>query len=510
MKRKKLLFFIGIMMLIGMAMPCIAAVLQKTNPNPDARFQFGIATYSFCQRSLDELLQTAQKLDLKVLSVKSCHLSFDCDDAKLNSIKQKINKAGIAIGSVGVVYMNTENEVNNAFEYARKVGTKMIIGVPKEEMIDLVEKKIKEYDIKVAIHNHGVWTMLYPSPESIYKLLEGRDKRLGLCIDVGHTVRLNHDPAEAIRKYADRVLDIHVWDSTSASADGKATLAGYGIIDFHEILQALIDIGYSGNVNTELWYDMKEPEISTAQTIGYLNGILNSLNYNKNDDVKMNTLSDKEIIEGWELLFDGKTTKGWRGINQNTFPKSGWKITNGQLAIDAVDGGESTNGGDIITVKKYSDFELKFEWKMLTRGGNSGVKYFVLEGLSDNNKHGIGPEFQILDDANHPWMVQGQMKPGDYYTVGSLYNLYKPVNKKLKPLGEYNHCKIISKGKHVEHWLNGVKVVEYERGSHDFKKRVSQCKLNIYEDFGLATEGHILLQDHGSKIHFRNIKIKEL
>jgi hypothetical protein len=147
---------------------------------------------------------------------------------------------------------------------------------------------------------------------------------------------------------------------------------------------------------------------------------------------------------------------------------------------------------------------------MKDRGGNSGVKYVVQEGRSENEKYGYGLEYQILDDANHSWMKQGKLKPGDYYTVGGLYNLYPPVNKKLKPLGTYNQSKIIVKGDHVEHWLNGLKVLEYSRGSQEFEKRVSQSKFKDIENFGQDEQGHILLQDHGNQVCFKNIKVKIL
>ena len=198
------------------------------------------------------------------------------------------------------------------------------------------------------------------------------------------------------------------------------------------------------------------------------------------------------------------------GVQTCALPISGWSIENGQLCVKGSGGGESRNGGDIITEKKYSDFELRWEWKMLTRGGNSGVKYFVLEGLSANPKHGEGLEYQMLDDANHSWMIAGKMKPGDYRTVGSLYELYAAKNKKLRPLGEYNTSRIVSKGAHVEHWLNEIKVLDYERGGDEFKKRVNESKFKTIKGFGLAQEGHILIQDHGGEVCFRNIKIREL
>ena len=214
--------------------------------------------------------------------------------------------------------------------------------------------------------------------------------------------------------------------------------------------------------------------------------------------------------EEWKLLFDGKTTAGWRGINQEAFPGEGWEVADGMLMVNATDGKESGNGGDIITTEQYSDFILDWEWKMLTKGGNSGVKYFVKEGLSSNEKYGAGLEYQILDDENFSWMLEGKMQPGDYRTLASLYEIYPAENKSPKPLGEWNQSRIVVQGRHVEHWLNGIKVLEYERGSEDFRKKVAESKFNQFENFGEATEGHILLQDHGSKMAFRNIRIKEL
>lgn len=147
----------------------------------------------------------------------------------------------------------------------------------------------------------------------------------------------------------------------------------------------------------------------------------------------------------------------------------------------------------------------------MSKGGNSGVKYYVKEGLSDNHKYGAGLEYQILDDENFSWMIEGKMKPGDYRTLASLYEIYPPQNqRKVNPLGQWNHSRIVSNGRQVEHWLNGLKVLDYERGSKDFKDKVSKSKFSEYKNFGEADKGHILLQDHGSQMAFRNIKIKVL
>jgi hypothetical protein len=226
---------------------------------------------------------------------------------------------------------------------------------------------------------------------------------------------------------------------------------------------------------------------------------------------KNNHLSKKEKSEGWELLFDGKSTDKWRGINKDYFPSSGWKVENGELIICGNDGSESANGGDIITKKQYSNFILKWEWKMLTKGGNSGVKYFVQEGIGKNTGYGYGLEYQILDDVNFSKILSGEMELNDYRTLGALYYIYPASpDKRPSPLGKWNESMIVCNGKYIEHWLNRKMILKYERGSADFKAKIAESKFKNVEGYGLWPEGHILIQDHGSIVHFRNLKIKEL
>jgi hypothetical protein len=224
-----------------------------------------------------------------------------------------------------------------------------------------------------------------------------------------------------------------------------------------------------------------------------------------------NVLTEKEKRDGWILLFDGKTSAGWKSMANDSFPKAGWSICNGELCCNAGDLKESRNGGDIITTEQYGNFELCVDWKMITSGGNSGIKYLVQENLDSNNvKHGIGLEYQILDDENFQWMKEGKMKPGDFHTMGALYELYPCSVKHPKKLGEWNQSIIIKNGTHIEHWLNGEKILEVTLGTDDFRQRVSESKFKSIPAFGEWEKGYILLQDHGSNVCFRNIKIKTL
>ncbi len=225
-----------------------------------------------------------------------------------------------------------------------------------------------------------------------------------------------------------------------------------------------------------------------------------------------NRLSDWEIRHGWRLLWDGKTTEGWRGAKLEGFPDSGWEIQDGILTVQATDGGESTGPGDIVTTESFSDFELIVDFK-ITEGANSGIKYFVDPDLNKSTGSAIGCEFQILDDVRHP---DAEMGVSGNRTVGSLYDLIAAENlsvpgraKQFKGVGQWNRARIVSKDGHVEHWLNNEQVVEYDRFSQMFRALVAYSKYKDWEGFGTWPEGPILLQDHGNTVHFKNIKIRE-
>lgn len=221
-----------------------------------------------------------------------------------------------------------------------------------------------------------------------------------------------------------------------------------------------------------------------------------------------NQLTSAEKEDGWKMLWDGKTTEGWRGARLDDFPEQGWEIEDGILTVLASGGAESAGGGDIVTKEVYGDFELKVDFK-ITEGANSGIKYYVDTDLNKGPGSSIGLEYQILDDENHPDAKLGNHEGSR--TVASLYDLIKAdPNKPINPVGEWNTARIISKDNHVEHWLNGTKVLEYERGSDNFRKLVSESKYDKWPDFGELEEGRILLQDHGNRVSFKNIKIKEL
>lgn len=220
-----------------------------------------------------------------------------------------------------------------------------------------------------------------------------------------------------------------------------------------------------------------------------------------------NTLSAEEKAAGWKLLWDGKTSEGWRSAKGPDFPKEGWKTEGGELVIHETGGAESAAAGDIITTEKFSDFEFSVDFK-ITPGANSGIKIFVDPQINKGAGSAIGPEFQVLDDDRHPDAKLG--RDGNR-TIGSLYDMITaPATKRVYPPGSWNRAHILSDGKKITFTLNGVKSVEVERGSEEWKQKVAASKYVKWNAFGELPEGHILLQDHGNTVAYRNIKIRDL
>ena len=219
-------------------------------------------------------------------------------------------------------------------------------------------------------------------------------------------------------------------------------------------------------------------------------------------NAQINTLSPKEVKQGWKLLFNGENLNGWTSVGKDTPPDKGWDIENGVLTVNK---GGPQSGGDIITKDRFSDFELTVEFK-ITKGANSGIKYFFLR----YEKGGwLGLEYQILDDETHPDAKLG--RDGNRLQAG-LYDMFAPAkNKKDSPIGEWNKARIVAKGTKVEHYLNGKKVLSFDRKSKQYMEAYKLSKFNeSVPVFGDVENGHILLQEHQDEVSFRNIKIKVL
>jgi hypothetical protein len=220
----------------------------------------------------------------------------------------------------------------------------------------------------------------------------------------------------------------------------------------------------------------------------------------------VNQLTKAEKDAGWRSLFDGVTFNGWRGFHSDKVP-DGWAIEDGCIKKTPAEGELGRAGGDLITVDQFDNFEFSVEWKV-AKGANSGIKYLISESLPPTGRSGVSFEYQLIDDENHSDSKAGI---AGNRTAGSLYDLIPAIKeKKLNPPGEFNHTRIIVKGNHIEHWLNGVKALEFERGGEKLKQHIAESKFKNTKGFGETARGHILFQDHGDAVWFRNIKVREL
>jgi hypothetical protein len=213
-----------------------------------------------------------------------------------------------------------------------------------------------------------------------------------------------------------------------------------------------------------------------------------------------NVLTAQEKQAGWALLFDGKSMAGWRGYKKPDASSTRWKVEDGLLTVDPSDGKDTRGALDIVSTATYDRFELTWEWR-ISEGGNSGLKYFVLEDMDS----AIGHEYQIIDDARH-----ADAKIGPHRQTAALYDVLVPSNRKIRPAGEFNQSRIVSDGRTVEHWLNGTRVLQYELDSPALREAIAKSKFKDVARFGKLQNGHILLQDHGNRVWYRNIKIRRL
>ncbi|MFH6605055.1 sugar phosphate isomerase/epimerase family protein [Maribacter algicola] len=243
----------------------------------DHQLTVGLASYTLRKYSLDELIEIVQRLDIKDVAFKSFHLPYESTDEELRYIRDKVKARGLNLYGGGVIYFKSADDVETYFNYAKTAGLKMIIGAPNHELLPAIEKKVKETNIKLAIHNHGPEDDIFPSPKSVYDKIADLDERIGLCIDTGHTFRLNLDPAAEIKKYKDRLYDVHIKDIDEQIPEGKNVEIGRGKMDIANIMRALKEIKYSGILGIEYEKDGNQAISGLSESIGYVRGILSML-----------------------------------------------------------------------------------------------------------------------------------------------------------------------------------------------------------------------------------------
>lgn len=247
---------------------------QATSDNPGDSFTLGMAGYTFREFTVEQTIAMMQRIGVSYLSVKDFHLPYNSNQEQINTVLGKFRNAGIEVYTLGVVYMKTNEFVDQAFEYAKMAGVKMIVGAPDYALLPYVEKKVKTYDIRLAIHNHGPDNPLYPNATDIWNHVKDLDERMGICIDIGHTKRDGQDPAADIEKYASRIYDVHIKDVDKPSKEGKTVEMGRGVIDIPAVIASLRKTGYAGKCSLEFEKDMKDPLAGIAESIGYWKGAL--------------------------------------------------------------------------------------------------------------------------------------------------------------------------------------------------------------------------------------------
>ena len=257
--------------------PAAGAAKGSAGSQVDPPFALGMTSYTFREFDLETTLAWTARMGLEFISLKSMHLPLDTPPAGIEAVARQVREAGLDLYGCGVVYMTSEAEVENAFAYAAAGGMRIIIGVPEHDLLPLVERKVAEYDIKLAIHNHGPGDERYPTPQSAFELVREMDPRLGLCVDIGHTMRSGVDPSEPMRLYADRVHDLHIKDVSAADRSGSTVEIGRGVIDIPRFVRTVLDTGFSGVLALEHEKDGNDPLAGAAEAIGFVRGVLATL-----------------------------------------------------------------------------------------------------------------------------------------------------------------------------------------------------------------------------------------
>ncbi len=245
---------------------------MKPAPRADS-FHIGMAGYTFVHFDIDKTLDVMQRLNVHYLCIKDFHLPLNADEAMISAFHKKLKEHGVEGYAVGPIYMKTEAEVDRAFNYAKRVGVRMIVGVPNYELLDYVEQKVKEFDIRLAIHLHGPDMPMYPCASDIWENVKDRDPRMGMCLDIGHNLRYNEDPLKDLRKYHSRVFDIHLKDVTGNTKVDRSVEVGRGRIDFKKFVKLLHKVGYEGSCSLEYEKDMKDPFMGIAESVGYFRAV---------------------------------------------------------------------------------------------------------------------------------------------------------------------------------------------------------------------------------------------
>ncbi len=274
LSRKNFLKSLGLGGMLALSPRMFAKTSANYNREGKNELKIGVASYSLRKMSLEDAISALTRFSVTHVCLKSMHMPLDSSDEEIRRISKKVRNAGLNLYGAGVIYMKSEEEVLNAFRYAKAADLDIIVGVPNHELLPLANEQVQEHGIKLAIHNHGPGDELYPTAESIYSRIQDLDARVGLCLDIGHEIRIGLDALESAKKYADRIYDIHLKDVNIAAPEGHNIEMGHGVIDIPGFLKVLMDINYQGVVSIEYEKDGDDPLPGLAESLGYIRGIL--------------------------------------------------------------------------------------------------------------------------------------------------------------------------------------------------------------------------------------------
>ena len=268
------------LMIVSLSFGTVSNAQSPKRPDPQPApetteiFNLGVAGYTFHKFDLDKTLETLRSADVHYLCIKDFHLPFNSTDEEIKAFHEKLSEYGVTGYGVGPIYMRSKEEVDNAFEYAKRVGVRVIVGVPNYELLSYVNEKVKEYDMQYAIHLHGPDIELFPDADDVWENVKDLDRRMGMCLDIGHDRRNGKDPVADLEKYHSRVFDIHLKDVTDATKLGYSVEVGRGILDIPGFVRMLRKVKYTGVVSLEHERNMDNPFMGIAESIGYFRGVV--------------------------------------------------------------------------------------------------------------------------------------------------------------------------------------------------------------------------------------------
>lgn len=433
----------------------------------------------------------------------NAHVGPDLSDEDIAALKAKLKETNTIPDNFGVADVNKgEETTRKLFDFAKKLGVKTIVAEPDPKNMDLLDKLTEEYKINISIHDHPKPSR-YWNPDTLLKAIDGHSKRIGSCADIGHFVRSGLSSLESVQKLKGHIISLHMKDVMPEPGGGGYAgfgdvVWGTGKVDIAAILDELKSQGFKGVMSIEYEKTTGQELIDNVEkSVKFFSAHVTELAADVPAAAAApasgaNTLSAAEQQQGWVLLFDGTDTAGWHNFKKQGTSQN-WKAEDG-LLINA------SKGGDLVTDGSYDNYILDLDFK-LPPGGNSGILYRINE-TGAVSWH-TGPEYQLYD---HP-----ESDGKDMHDCASVYDLYSPSADVRKPAGEWNHARIVVDNNHVEHWLNGTKVAEYDISSDDYKARFAKSKFKNYANWGAPEKRQIGLQgDHAPNIQFRNIKLLPL